>query len=226
MMKIRAILIIMISYFSSSSIGQTINLYDKKIQDSLCTYGKKYVEPDRKDIAFPVKQISDDKKLAVFHKAFPDSFNNEGNDNWWYYQYYLGDIELLDYDPIGDSTFVIKDKQKQILKDTYFFDINGDGLLDFIHYPRYYKTLAYDSESYEIFIQQKRGFKMLHFVGYIIEIDFNKNGTLNKMTTFLPECCANNQCTFFYYTFDKKNNTLTLDRSETLLVCQLIKQQR
>lgn len=225
-MTTRTILIIALFFYSFYCDGQTLNLYDKHIRDSLCTYGKKYTEPERKKIDFPAKQVSDDKKLAAFHKALPDSFNNEDNDNWWYYQYYLGEGRLLDYDPIGDSTFVIKDKQKQILQDTYFFDVNGDGLLDFIHYPKYYKALAHDLENYEIFIQQTDGFKMLRFSGYIIDIDYNKNGTLNKMTTFFPECCANDQCTFLYYIFDKQNNTLTLINSETLLVCQLIRRQR
>lgn len=201
--------------------GQTRISYKKQIQDSICKYGKKYDKPERININFPEKKVSDDYKIKELHRAIPDSLDNEESPNWWYYNYYFGK-DLLDYDPIGDSTFTpTQDKLLYKLKDTYFFDMNGDGLLDFIHYPKYYRALMIDSDSYEIFIQQRNGYKWIKFKGFIIDVAFNKDKTINKMTTFQGFCCDDNQATFYYYTFDKTTNELTLTRTEQILNCQL-----
>jgi len=100
--------------------------------------------------------------------------------------------------------------------------MSGDGLIDFIHYPKYYKALAQDNISYEIFINQKSGYKILPFSGYIYDIKFNPDGTLVKFDTFLPHCCDDNHETFNHYRFDKIKSELILDNKEIILTCQLI----
>ena len=205
--------------------GQTRIPYNK--QDSVCKHGKKYAVPQRISINFPAKNVSDKYKIRELHKAIPDSLNNEGNSNSWLYDYYFGK-NLLDYDPKTDSFFTpSQNKLLYKLKDTYFFDLNGDGLLDFIHYPKYYLAIMRDRDAYELFIKQKGGdYKWVTFRGYIIDIDLDKDGTLNKMTTYQGLCCDDNQGTFYYYTFDKLKEELIVTNTEQILTCQLIKENK
>jgi hypothetical protein len=222
-------ILIILSLFSSTFVcsGQTRLQWNK--QDSICKYGIKYDEPNRVDIKFPLKKVSTDYKAIELHKAIPDSYNNEDDlehpERWWLYHYYFGLDHLLDYDPKADSVVQLPKKPLfYILNDTYFFDINGDGLLDFIHYPKYYMALMRDLDAYEIFIQQKSGgYKIISFRGFITDIEFNKDSTLNKMTTYQGPCCDDNQCTFYYYTFNKAVNDLTITKAEQIFTCQLKK---
>jgi hypothetical protein len=197
----------------------------KQTEDSICKYGKKYVKPERTDIHFPEQKVSDDYKIQELHKAIPDFLNNEDNDKWWFYDYYFVS-KLTDYDPIGDSTFTPPgDNFLYKLKDTYFLDFNGDGLLDFIHHPKYYMALMRnDIDAYEIFLKEKSGgYKWITFSGFIYEITFNKDNALQSMKTFQPHCCDDNHEKFYEYTFDKANNNLLLTKTVTILTCQLIK---
>lgn len=172
---------------------------------------------------FPSVKVTDDYKIKELHKAIPAPLSNDEDEKRWYYNYYFV-AEISDYDPKGDSIFKPKaDKLLYKLKDTYFFDINGDGLLDFIHYPKYYKSIMLDINAYEIFIQEKTGYKLLTFLGYITDIEFNKDGTLNKMKTYQTACCDNNWSTFYYYLFNKTTNELTETKKEKILDCQLKK---
>lgn len=224
-MTARTIITVLSLCVTWASYGQTPLRYD--LYDSICAHGKKYIEPERKKINFPAKQISVQAKTEAFHKALPDSLNNEENEYWRDYRYYLGDEEIYDYDPAGDSIFLIGDKFSRILKDTYFFDVNGDGLPDFIHYPMYYKALMYEVDKYEFFIQQKDGgYKIVPFFGYITAIKFHKDGSLDKMTTFVPECCGGNQvCSIHHYAYNRQTNELILTQSQMYFVCQWIKRK-
>jgi len=192
--------------------------------DSVCRLGKKVLMPIRQDIHFPAKEVSDNYKIRELHLAIPDSLNNEDNPNYWFYNYYFIS-KITDYDPKRDSVYSpAGDNLRYKLKDTYFLDFNGDGLLDFIHYPKYYMALMRDIDAYEIFLKQKNGtYKWLSFMGYIYEITFNKDSTLNNFKTFLPHCCDDNHETFNEYKFDKKEDSLVLISSEKILSCQLIK---
>src|SRR5688572_29508708 len=132
-MTLNILLSLLFSFWFLFSFGQMGRISeDVKVQDSICKYGKRYDNPQRIDIHFPAKKVSDSFKIREMHKAIPDSLNNEDNEKSWFYDYYFV-RKLLDYDPKGDSTFTPKqDNFLYKLKDTYFFDINGDGLLDFI----------------------------------------------------------------------------------------------
>ena len=207
------------------SFGQTKRIsWEPQIQDSICKYGRKYDRPERIDIYFPAKKVSKRYKIKELHKAIPDSLNNEDNDKWWYYDYYFVS-KLLDYDPKRDRTFTPRQNNfRYKLKDTYFFDINGDGLLDFVHYPKYYMAIVREVDAYELFIQEKSGgYTWITFWGFIIDITFNKHGSLNRMKTYQGACCDDNQATFYSYTFDKSKNDLALTKREQILTCQLIK---
>jgi len=193
-------------------------------EDSICKSGKRYKEPQRITINFPAKNVTDKYKISELHKAIPDSLNDENNEKWWFYNYYFN-TKVTDYEPKGDSVFTpAGDNLLYKLKDTYFFDINGDGLLDFIHYPEYYRALMADQDIYELFLQVKNGgYKWVTFRGFIVDIYFNTDRTLNKMKTYRGPCCDDNHATFFWYTFDKKSNDLILINKETILTCQLVK---
>jgi hypothetical protein len=228
-MVIRAFIILSFFFGTFVCNGQKILRFNES--DSICIYGKKYDEPKRLDINFPFKKVSNDYKKNELHRAIPDSFNNEDDwerpQRWWLYHYYFGLNHLLDYDPKADRIVHLpKEPLYYILNDTYFFDINGDGLLDFIHYPKYYMALMRDFDVYEIFIQQKSGtYKIISFKGFITEIEFNQDSTLNKMTTYEGPCCDDNQCTFYYYTFNKEVSDLTITKAETIFTCQLKKSE-
>ena len=207
-------------------------------EDSICKFGRKYEMPLRKSIAFPAGNYNDDYKLKELRKAVP---------LWWYlnedsiekgtvatgdrnllsriYQYYfLSDI--VDFDERGDTTFYPEgDKVRYKLKGTYVFDINGDGLPDMIHYPKYYRRNFMDGDFYDIFLQQKDGtYKLLYFDGFICDINFNSDGTLNTIKTFSGSVYfENHNATFKWYTFDKIKNELILTKQEHLYKCQLIR---
>lgn len=221
-MTTRTLILTALFFSTYFCCGQTRISYNKDLQDSICKFGKKYDKPERITIKFPEKSVTDDYKIREIHKAIPDSLNNENNEKWWFYDYYFVS-KLIDYDPIGDSTFTPKqDNFLYKLKDTYFFDINGDGLLDFIHYPKYYMAIMRnDIDAYELFLQTKTGYKWVTFRGYIIDITFHKDRTLDKMTTYQGPCCDDNQCTFYSYTFDKIKNDLILTTTEQIFTCQL-----
>lgn len=169
------ILIIVMSFGSTIFCsGQTRIPFDNQIQDSICQLGKKYDTPERIKIRFPEIKVTDDFKINEIHKAIPDSLSNEENEKWWFYDYYFVS-RLIDYDSKGDSTFTpTQDNFLYKLKDTYFFDINGDGVLDFIHYPQYYMAIMRDQDTYELFIQLKTGYKWITFSGFILDIVFIK----------------------------------------------------
>lgn len=221
------ILLILSLFLFANSNGQTRLEYSQK--DSICKHGKKYDKPERLSINFPFINVLSDYKEKELHKAIPDSFNNDDDwehpERWWYYHYYFGLEHLLDYDPLGDSVIELQNEPLfYILNETYFFDMNGDSLLDFIHYPKYYKVFQLDHDAYEIFIQKKNGaYKIISFRGFITDIVFNKDGTLNKMTTYQGPCCNDDQCTFYYYIFNKTLNELTISNTEQIFTCQLKK---
>ncbi len=189
-------------------------------EDSVCKYGKKYARPARKSITFPAQSVSNSYKVAEIHKAVPDSFENNTKKEWLYLYYYVD--EIRDYDEDDDSTFTVKeDKLQYKLKDLIFVDINGDGLLDIIHYPKYYRAIMFDHDYYDLFIQIKKGkYQLQHFNGYIIDIDFASDNSLVSMKTFQNFCCDDNHTFFFSYLFDKSTNNLVLQRTDTVLTCQ------
>lgn len=217
-------LLIPLSVIICIGCGQSEKLkYNPPNEDSICQYGKKYSRPDRITIDFPSTSVSNQFKIREIHKAIPESLNNENNKGWWLYNYFFVD-ELKDYDPKSDSTFTPKqDNFIYKLKDTYFLDINGDGRLDFIHYPKYYMAIMRDKDLYEIFIQNPDGYKWISFEGYIIDITFNEDKTLNSLNTYQPNCCDDNHHFFYWYTFDKSTNDLILTKTDTILTCQLLR---
>ncbi len=226
-MKTAALLILSILFSAFTCSAQTRLLPGQ--HDSLCQFGKKYTRPKREHIDFPFKIVSEAYKKAELHKAIPKSFDNEDDlkhpVRYWLYHYYFGTDHLYDYNPKLDSIVQLpKARLSYILNDTYFFDINGDGLLDFIHYPKYYMAIERDRDAYEIFIQQKKDdYKIITFRGFITAINFNKDGTLNTMSTYQGPCCDDDQCTFYFYTFDNSANELVLTTTEQIFTCQLIK---
>ena len=191
--------------------------------DSICKFGKRYDRPQRKSIDFPAKKVTDRYKIKALHHAVPDSLNNENSSKNWLYNYYFTD-KVRDYDENGDSTFSpVTDNLMYKLKDTYFFDINGDGKLDFVHYPKYYRALMLDFDAYEMFLQiNDSAYKMITFHGFIIDINFNKDGSLNNMKTYQGPCCDDDHATFYSYIFDRNKNDLVLINKERILTCQLI----
>ncbi len=193
----------------------------KKQQDSICKLSKKMVEPKRVPIEFPSKQVTDEYKLNALKKAIPDSFCLEGHPKKWFYNYYFKE-PVIDYDPLHDSLIYPSGDPLQFkLNNTYFFDINGDGLLDFIHYTTYFRALVLSHDSYEIFIQQKDGYyKWLQFSGFITDIKFNKDNSIKKISTYFGACCTNRENYFNEYQLDKKTNTLVLKKSTMVLTCQ------
>lgn len=211
----------LITYFS---ISQNRISSNKSIQDSICKYGEKFTLIDRYPISFPSLKVTKEYKIAEIHKALPDSLNDENKLGWWTYDYFFIS-KLTDFDTIKNETFTPKeDNFLYKLKDTYFFDINGDGLTDFIHYPLYYKAIMRDGfDEYDIFIKEKtyETYKWINFRGYITNINFNSDGSLMNLTTFQNFCCDDNQCTFRYYEFDKQENDLILKNTKQILTCQL-----
>ena len=220
----RILLVTIYCFITIYSFGQTRISSKQNVQDSICKYGKKYEKPERKTINFPSKFVTDEYKIKEIHKAIPDSFASKENNLWWLYDYFFIS-KLVDYDPISDTTFTPKeDNFLYKLKDTYFFDINGDSLLDFIHYPKYYMTLMRnDIDAYELYLKLPDGYKLVTFRGYIIDIKYHNDGALAKMTTYQGPCCLDNQSTFYSYSFDRSKNELVLTKTEQILTCQLLK---
>jgi hypothetical protein len=188
-----------------------------ELKDSICQFGKKYERPQRRAIDFPSVEVSNDYKIQELRRAMPEPPEDEYDGS---YDYYFAS-QLTDYNPVTDSLFKPEgDHFLYKLKDTYFFDINGDNRLDFIHHPLYYKRIWFESDRYDIFIQIEDGYKRLSFNGFIFDISFNENGTLNELKTFQPECCASGFETFFYYSFDAIKNELLLTKTEDVWHCQ------
>lgn len=145
-MKINILIIASILFCTFACKGQMTHQ-----EDSVCKYGKKYDIPIRIAVKFPIKKVSSSYKKKELHKAIPDSYKNDDDpkhpERWSLYHCYFGTYWLHDYDPKRKKYIILPKKPLfYILRDTYFFDINGDGLLDFIHYPRYYGSIMRDVE--------------------------------------------------------------------------------
>ncbi|MES2689450.1 MAG: hypothetical protein V4658_03555 [Bacteroidota bacterium] len=213
---------LLLSFFLLFASGYLTAQSSQKTKDSICRFGPKYDEPRRKAIPFPAAILTDEYKLKEIKRAVPDSLRDPNNPKHWYYVYFY-ETEILDFNPKNDSIFTPEaDKLQYKLKDTYFFDINGDGLLDIIHYPTYYMAMMLkDFDHYVVFLQTKDGYEWVHFSGFITNIKFSKKGIIKSMDTYKGACCNNEQCTFYHYTFDKKKNDLLLKKREDILTCQL-----
>lgn len=220
------LLIILVLLVQINLSAQVKRYISRKSIDSICALNILYDKPERLPIKFPIVKVSDDYKLNALHKALPDSLNDENKLNWWYYHYYFEQL-LIDYDETGDSlTYPLDDPMKYKLDHTYFFDINGDGLLDFIHYNKYFRALALDHDAYEFFLMNKdSSYQMVKFNGFITDIKFNRNHTLKSMTCYQAACCTDVNHIFYYYNFDKASNTLVLNTTKTVLTCQFKKKK-
>jgi hypothetical protein len=220
-------LFIFVFLLSTVILSAQNGLLPPEQQDSICKYGKKYIKPKRLTPHFPAKNVSYEYKLSELHRAIPDSFKNDTtySNKQWLYDYYFSSDHLIDYDPKKDSIVTLpKERLTYILRDSYFFDMNGDGLLDFIHYPAYYMPIMRDSDEYELFLKQKNGgYKILQIHGFITHLDFNKDGTLHTISSYQGACCNDNHHFFYVYTFDKSTNSLTLTKHEQVLTCQFQK---
>jgi hypothetical protein len=184
-------------------------------------YGATYDKPERLTIKFPAVKVSDTYKIKEIHRALPDSLKDKDSRESWLYDYFFRKT-LTDFSPKLKRTYIPKqDPFLYKLKDTYFFDVNGDGRLDFIHYPKYYMAIMRDFDMYELYLKTSDGYKILSFQGYIYKIDFDKGGTLRSMSTFREPCCDESHCIFLNYEFDKTSNSLTLVNTIEVLTCQL-----
>ncbi len=224
---------IICSFFYLLSFGQDLTIAQ---QDSICKFGKKYDRPKRTKIVFPAQNVSEEYKKTEFHKAIPESYKTDEElapENYSHLllaNYYLSNDTLSYWDYTAEDFIKLpKERLFYILRDSYFFDIDGDGLLDFIHYPADfnstgfddYKSSHYDYEKYDIFIQQKNGsYKILSFYGFIIDITFNHDNTLKSIKTYFPRWGGGDESDFGYYTFDRKKRTLTETYREQILECQ------
>jgi hypothetical protein len=213
----RIFIMFFLSIWANICWGQVDSRKIEKFNDSICNSLPKYEHPERRAIDFPAIAVSDKYKIKEVHRAMPTP-PEDGYDG--VYDYYFTS-PLGDYDPISDSIFTVEsDVFLYKLKDTYFFDINGDGKLDFIHYPLYYKAIWFDYDVYDIFVKTKKGYKRIPFNGFIVDINFDEKGVLNEMKTFQPECCASGFAMFFYYKFDAIKNELLNTKTEKIWNCQ------
>lgn len=202
-------------------VAQPVFQLDTPKEDSLCMYGTKYDWPERRSIKFPAVNVANSYKIKEIHRALPDSLKNKDNRESWLYNYFFG-TTLTDYSDKLKRTFIPKQNSFLYkLKDTYFFDINGDGRLDFIHYPKYYMAIMRDFDTYELYLNTADGYKIITFHGYIFGIDFDTDGSLRTMSTFQGPCCDDTHCRFMRYKFDKSSHTLTLVNTVEVLTCQL-----
>jgi len=189
------------------------------VNDSICQFGKKYDYPKRLELDFLAVEVDDSYKIQELHRAVPQPLEDD-KDEEAIYDFLIVE-PISDYDPINDSVFVPEgDNLLNKLKILYFFDTNGAGKLDFIHYPRYSNAIWFDHHWHFIFIQTENGYKRLHILGFIVDIKFNEDGTLNEIKTFQPECCISGFTEFFYYAFNKEKNELTLMETEKVFTCQ------
>ncbi len=204
--------------------------------DSICKFGKKYDRPTRTKIVFPAQNVSEEYKKTELHKAVPESYKTDEDlapENYSHLllaNYYLSKDTLSYWDYAAENFIKLpKERLFYILRDSYFFDMDGDGLLDFIHYPSDYnskgfddyKSSHYDYAEYNIFIQQKTGgYKVLRLYGYIVEITFNTDKILKEIKTYFPTWGGGEESDFVYYTFDRKKRTLTESHREIILECQ------
>jgi hypothetical protein len=215
------------------SFGQNLTIQQ---QDSICKFGKKYDRPKRTKIVFPAQNVSEEYKKKEFHKAIPESYKTDEElapENRYHLllaNYYLSKDTLSYWDAAAENFIKLPKKRLfYILRDSYFFDVDGDSLLDFIHYPSVhdskgfddYKSSHYDYQEYNIFLQQKNGsYKWLSFYGFIIDINFNNDKTLKSIKTYHPRWGGGDESDFAYYTFDRKKRKLTETRRERILECQ------
>ena len=139
----------------------------------------------------------------------------------WFYNYYFKE-PITDYDPSGDSLIYPEgDPLKYKLDRTYFWDINGDGLIDFLHYTLYYRALIITHDNYEMFLQQPDGtYKMVQFNGYILSIKYNRDKSIKTLKTYVGACCTNRENYYQDYQFNKKKQQLLLTKSTLILSCQ------
>ena len=227
------IILIVILFICQPGFGQNFTYQQ---EDSICKFGKKYDRPKRTNIVFSGQNVSDEYKKAEFHKVVPESYKADEDlapENYSHLllaDYYLSKDTLSYWDGAAEDFIKLpKERLFYILRDSYFFDMDGDSLLDFIHYPSDYnskgfddyKSSHYDYAEYNIFIQQKAGgYKVLTFYGYIIKITFNADKTLKEIKTYLPTWGGGEESDFVYYTFDGKKRTLTESYRERILECQ------
>ena len=193
----------------------------KKQQDSICLTAEKKTEPKRLPIVFPSVQITDEEKLKALKIAIPDSLSNINHPQHWFFNYYFKE-PITDYDPSGDSlTYPEGDPLKYKLDRTYFWDINSDGLIDFLHYTVYYRALLITHDNYELFLLQPNGtYKMVQFNGYILNIKYNRDKSIKTLKTYVGACCTSRENYFQTYLFDKKKQQLVLKKSTLVLSCQ------
>jgi len=206
------------------------------VEDSICQFGKKYDYPKRLFIDYLAVKVDDEYKIQAINRAMPQPFEEDTSDEnlneLAFYDIFFGGLILEGYDTMnyGLPSFEEFDNYEEFeeyyrnfpytLRDFYFFDVNGDNKLDFIQYPLFHNVMQTDSHWYILFLQTENGYKQLHFQGFIVDINFNDDGTLNEIKTFQPRCCDNNFTFFYYYTFDKEKNKLTLLKEEKILTCQ------
>lgn len=192
------------------------------IEDSICKYGEqRHDRPKRLKINFPAKKVSDAYKIRELHRALPEEYRDEKHEyNYLYSYYFLNRIH--DYDEVGDSMFYPKgDVLRYKLKDVYVLDINGDGLPDLLHYPKYYRAVMFDVEFYDVFIRNNNNtYKIVRFGGYITKAVFTDSGLLDTLETFRGPCCDDDHNFFYQYAFDRNKNDLVLIKADTVLTCQ------
>ncbi len=204
-------------------------------EDSICKFGEKYIEPIKIEINFPSVINADKYKIKVIKTAIPKSFNvirdttNDSiglveNSRQLLYQYYFK-MPIHDYNPKNDSYFTPKiNTLKYKLKDMYVFDINGDGKLDLIHYPMYYRNVSTGNFN-DIFLKEGKSYKVIHFTGFITDIKFNNDKSIDSIETYVGPCCDDNHAFFYSYKFDRNKNDILLVKTIEILICQLTKRR-
>ena len=208
------------------------------MDDSICQFGKKYDYPKRLFLDSLVVPVSEDYKIQEINRAVPrpceEDTTQENIDELYFYELMsfdglsrTEDRDTIDYRLPSIEEFKRYSEYEKYcfdypytLRDIYFFDVNGDGKLDFLQYPLFYNFFKFDTHFFYLFIQTENGYKRLRFNGFIVDIDFNEDGTLNEIKTFQPECCLDGRTAFLYYVFDKEKNELTFVKSEEIQICQ------
>ena len=211
----------------------------RQMDDSICQFGKKYDYPKRLFLDSLAVKVSDEYKIQEIHRALPkpseEDTTEENLNRQAFYDFFFDGFGLkwTDEDTMNYGHFrTIEEFENYTeyddycynypytLKDFYFFDFNGDNQLDFIQYPLFHNRTWYDHHFSLLFIQTENGYKELFIGGFIVDINFHKDGTLNEIKTFQPECCLSGRTYFYYYVFDKEENELTLVKKEKVLICQ------
>ena len=206
----------------------------RQMDDSICQFGKKYDYPKRLFLDSIAVNVSENYKIQEINRAVPkpseeDTTEENLNELYFYEMMFFDNLEwtdsiTIDYRLLSSKEFENADEYYRnfpyTLRDFYFFDVNGDNKLDFIQYPLFHNVHWNDYHWYILFIQTENGYKRLWFYGFIVDINFKEDGTLNEIKTFQPECCLSGITYFYYYVFDKENNELTLLKKEKVLICQ------